>query len=98
MIKDEMDKKFQAINVFSLSIAYLVENMLSTCQNAIAGGICKSDIHWVLTVPAIWSDAAKQFMREAAEKHPVTYQMIKRINDFLKSYWLNILNSTPEAI
>ena len=24
------------------------------------------DIKWVLTVPAIWSDAAKQFMREAA--------------------------------
>ncbi|KAL3878564.1 hypothetical protein ACJMK2_030901 [Sinanodonta woodiana] len=27
-----------------------------------------SDIRWVLTVPAIWNDAAKQFMREAAEK------------------------------
>jgi len=27
-----------------------------------------SDYHWVLTVPAIWEDAAKQFMREAAEK------------------------------
>lgn len=25
------------------------------------------DIHWVLTVPAIWSDGAKQFMREAAQ-------------------------------
>ena len=24
------------------------------------------DIQWVLTVPAIWSPAAKQFMREAA--------------------------------
>jgi hypothetical protein len=23
------------------------------------------DINWVLTVPEIWSDAAKQFMREA---------------------------------
>lgn len=26
----------------------------------------KRDIFWVLTVPAIWDDAAKQFMREAA--------------------------------
>jgi len=25
------------------------------------------DISWVLTVPAIWSDGSKQFMREAAE-------------------------------
>jgi hypothetical protein len=27
----------------------------------------EKDIHWVLTVPAIWNDVAKQFMREAAE-------------------------------
>ena len=27
-----------------------------------------SDIQWVLTVPAIWTPAAKQFMREAAYK------------------------------
>ena len=26
------------------------------------------DVHWVITVPAIWSDGAKQFMREAAQK------------------------------
>ena len=26
------------------------------------------DIEWVLTVPAIWNDPAKQFMRQAAEK------------------------------
>jgi hypothetical protein len=25
-------------------------------------------IQWVLTVPAIWSDKAKHFMRRAAEK------------------------------
>jgi hypothetical protein len=27
----------------------------------------EKDIYWVLTVPAIWKDVAKQFMREAAE-------------------------------
>lgn len=26
------------------------------------------DIRWVLTVPAIWTAPAKQFMREAAQK------------------------------
>ncbi|XP_052280720.1 heat shock 70 kDa protein 12A-like [Dreissena polymorpha] len=31
-------------------------------------GVDNKDIHWVLTVPAIWSDAAKQLMREAAQK------------------------------
>ncbi|KAL3879601.1 hypothetical protein ACJMK2_031889 [Sinanodonta woodiana] len=28
--------------------------------------ICEDEITWVLTVPTIWTDAAKQFMREAA--------------------------------
>ena len=42
--------------------------MLKAGRNNVAGGITMNDIHWVLTVPAIWSDAAKQFMREAAIK------------------------------
>ncbi|CAC5415331.1 unnamed protein product [Mytilus coruscus] len=29
---------------------------------------CNDDVHWVLTVPAIWDLKAKQFMRDAAEK------------------------------
>jgi len=28
--------------------------------------VSAEDIQWVLTVPAIWTPAAKQFMREAA--------------------------------
>ena len=66
-----MGKPFPAIDLFSMSIAYLAENMLSFGSNAVSGGITKSDVRWVLTVPAIWSDAAKQFMREAAKKDPV---------------------------
>ncbi|CAG2199385.1 unnamed protein product [Mytilus edulis] len=31
-------------------------------------GMRVKDIRWVLTVPAIWTDAAKQFMRKSAEK------------------------------
>jgi len=30
--------------------------------------IGKWETHWVITVPAIWNDAAKQFMTEAAFK------------------------------
>lgn len=30
--------------------------------------IQEEEIHWVLTVPAIWDDSAKKFMRDAAEK------------------------------
>lgn len=33
-----------------------------------ADAIKLDDVKWVLTVPAIWDDAAKQFMREAANE------------------------------
>ncbi|XP_045179839.2 heat shock 70 kDa protein 12B-like [Mercenaria mercenaria] len=33
-----------------------------------SSAVDEHDIRWVLTVPAIWDDAAKQFMREAAEE------------------------------
>lgn len=41
--------------------------MLNTCQNQ-SSDIKEFDIMWVLTVPAIWDDPSKQFMREAAAK------------------------------
>ena len=72
MIKDEMGKMFPAIKVFSMSIAALVDDMVSAGGKTVGGELVKSDVHWVLTVPAIWSDAAKQFMREAAQMEPVS--------------------------
>ena len=66
-----MGKMFPAIKVFSMSIAALVDDMVSDGDKTVAGGLVRSDVHLVLTVPAIWSDAAKQFMREAAQMKPV---------------------------
>lgn len=56
----------KALKVFSSAIGYLKDRLLSQCQSQITG-IEESDILWVLTVPAIWNDKARQFMREAAE-------------------------------
>ena len=67
-IKDEMGKSLSALTVFQLSIAYLADDMIKKGGNAVAGGITMEDVHWVLTVPAIWTNGAKQFMREAAIK------------------------------
>lgn len=66
-IEDETGKKMKALNVFHLSIKYLKDDLLQTLEKAVCG-ITSNDILWVLTVPAIWHDDAKQFMREAAEK------------------------------
>jgi molecular chaperone DnaK (HSP70) len=67
-IEDETGKKLTAIQVFSLAIENLMKDVLDTLNNQVDSRIYVSDIHWVLTVPAIWNDAAKQFMREAAQK------------------------------
>jgi vacuolar-type H+-ATPase subunit F/Vma7 len=63
-----MGKSMQALTVFSLAIRYLKEHLQKKLQEAVKGMIQDEDLYFVLTVPAIWDDPAKQFMREAAEK------------------------------
>ena len=57
----------EALKVFSSAIGYLKSHVLRACQQK-TSGIDEKDIHWVLTIPAIWDDVAKKFMREAAEQ------------------------------
>lgn len=56
-----------AFDVFSAAIKFLRGHLLDNIEKKDAG-VRETDIQWVLTVPAIWDDADKQFMREAAEK------------------------------
>ena len=57
----------EAMKVFSAAIGYLRNHLHTTCEKQLTD-IEDTDITWVLTVPAIWNDQSKQFMREAAEK------------------------------
>ncbi|KAK3600523.1 hypothetical protein CHS0354_028723 [Potamilus streckersoni] len=59
-------KSFSAIRIFSSAIEYLINHMLSAMGGRLVG-VGHDDVHWVLTVPAIWDDKAKHFMRTAAE-------------------------------
>ncbi|XP_053397351.1 heat shock 70 kDa protein 12A-like [Mercenaria mercenaria] len=65
-LEDEMGRSLPAIDVFSLSIQYLLKDMMKVVNSRLSGNVTQSDIRWLLTVPAIWTDGAKQFMREAA--------------------------------
>jgi len=56
-----------AMKVFSSSLSFMKNKLLETCKNQ-GIGICDSDLRWVVTVPAIWTDVSKQFTREAAEQ------------------------------
>ena len=60
-------RKLEALAVFSHSIRYLKNKAIEIIREVTGDdGYNATDIQWVLTVPAIWKPAAKQFMREAA--------------------------------
>lgn len=58
-------KRMEAHKVFTCSIKFLVDTLFEKLKGAVPD-ILLDDIHFVLTVPAIWDDPSKQFMREAA--------------------------------
>ena len=60
-------KELPALTIFSMAIKFLKDHLMDTLDKRDTH-IRLDDIQWVLTVPAIWNDPAKQFMREAAEK------------------------------
>ncbi|PWA14623.1 hypothetical protein CCH79_00020705 [Gambusia affinis] len=66
-IKDAIGKSMKALKVFSESLRFLKEDALRTISQTTGGKpFIPANFTWVLTVPAIWDESAKQFMREAA--------------------------------
>ncbi|XP_003198604.1 heat shock 70 kDa protein 12A [Danio rerio] len=67
MITAKNGGQMKALTVFSESLRYLKDHALEKVkENPTGKTFIASDVTWVLTVPAIWNAAAKQFMREAA--------------------------------
>ncbi|XP_071124900.1 heat shock 70 kDa protein 12B-like [Mytilus edulis] len=64
-IEDDKGKHLPAGKVISACINYLRDHLMKQIAKKDLP-VKKTEITWVLTVPAIWSDPAKQFMREAA--------------------------------
>ncbi|XP_021358711.1 heat shock 70 kDa protein 12A-like isoform X2 [Mizuhopecten yessoensis] len=67
MLKTSDGKVMLAITVISAVIAYLKGHLMQKIKDR-GADVPESEIRWVVTVPAIWTDPAKQMMREAAEK------------------------------
>ncbi|VDI55462.1 Hypothetical predicted protein [Mytilus galloprovincialis] len=67
VLEDITGKTVLAIDVFAHSIKALVNHLMDALETR-GIGVKSSDIQWVLTVPAIWTDNSKQFMRKSAEK------------------------------
>lgn len=67
-IEDVTWKQMKALTVFTHAIRYLKDDLISEVNQTKCNDLNDQDIHWVLTVSAIWDDASKQFTREAAEQ------------------------------
>eukprot|EP00057_Strongylocentrotus_purpuratus_P017067 XP_011671541.1 PREDICTED: uncharacterized protein LOC105441784 [Strongylocentrotus purpuratus] len=68
-IKAANGKGFPAATVFEHSLRFFHDHAVEElCDQSMDGEVDPRDIRWVLTVPAIWKQPAKQFMRQAAYK------------------------------
>ncbi|KAL4230258.1 hypothetical protein ACF0H5_010644 [Mactra antiquata] len=76
-LNDTHGKRLKAKTVFSLAIQFLKDDLLEYLNKSITSPPSVSDIQWVLTVPAIWSIRAKQFMRECAEQAGIKTNYLK---------------------
>ncbi|KAM5246179.1 heat shock 70 kDa protein 12B isoform 2-T2 [Ctenodactylus gundi] len=59
-------KKMPALEVFAHALRFFKEHALQELREQCPSLPEKGAVRWVLTVPAIWKQPAKQFMREAA--------------------------------
>lgn len=91
LIEDHQHNPIKALDVFSLSIQYLKDECFELFQKKHIN-IPNDEILWILTVPAIWDQSAKEFMRKAAEQ--VTsipfflYETIIFQRAFLITFWI----------
>jgi hypothetical protein len=53
------------MRVISESLRYIAEKALEKLQEQV-GKVISTKIRWVLTVPALWSEEHKHFMRKSA--------------------------------
>ncbi|KAL4224274.1 hypothetical protein ACF0H5_017728 [Mactra antiquata] len=67
-VEDQLSQPLPLIDVMTLFIQELKRHCLQKINAQQQNPIDEKDILFVVTVPAIWTDAAKQFMRKAAIK------------------------------
>jgi hypothetical protein len=78
--------------VISECIKFLREHLMREVHKKLGQDVIKPcDINWVLTVPAIWSDAAKRLYKDKISQQP---ENCENRNDpdlvqaFLKKWWV----------
>ncbi|VDI77972.1 Hypothetical predicted protein [Mytilus galloprovincialis] len=80
-LADENGRKLLAKTVFAKAISGLMKEFEESIDTS-GIHLIRDEVRWVITVPAIWSEAAKQFMRNCAY-----------LFTSLLKYWYTILSS-----
>ena len=76
-------KCLPAVDVYAMALKFLKETALEWIHKLPKHPYQK--IQWIVTVPAIWSDAAKETMRKAAMK---VNSIAAHVNIILTSFYL----------
>lgn len=83
VLVDDEGHAMQAKDIFGHSIRYMKKRLLDDLQ-ARGNMIRDENIMWVVTIPAIWNDGAKQFMREAAIMVNFTHEVKQPLQIYIK--------------
>lgn len=74
-VDDVLGWPFPLLTLVTETIRYLKNELLARCQRSVPE-FKETDILWVMTVPAIWTDSAKSLMRVAAENVGILYACV----------------------
>ncbi|XP_052095170.1 heat shock 70 kDa protein 12A-like [Mytilus californianus] len=74
-IDDVTGKSMSARRIFSIAIGYLRRHLLVQLRERNVG-LHESEIWWTITVPSIWTEPAKEFMMQCAEKASLDRQKV----------------------
>ena len=85
VIEDVCGKPVPIMKVFGTSVRALVDHLFAKLTER-GMEIKPEEIRWVLTVPSIWSDAAKQFMRKCAILVNTIYTKLTRTGMYIIYY------------
>ena len=69
-------QRLLALTVFSRSLEFFKLGALADINRSAAMDFRVDEVTWVVTVPAIWEEPAKQFMREAAYEASTYYTLM----------------------
>ena len=68
MIEAANGKCLPAVDIFAMTLKFLKDKATEQLHRQNESSSANKAIQWIITVPSIWTDAAKDVMRKAAIK------------------------------